>query len=189
MRVNSWLFRTLEVYGTPVHHPGQWRAHAKLRRLLRANVDQELTVTRAGSRRQLNPADYTQREFFWLSEKDRGRVPPEATGSSRRSDPRHRRKLRFRRPDFCPGAGPLHPGHRLRAFSQHLPTAERQHRAHGLEDVIQAHPLALSDREGRARMWSRPDNAGARGCSTRARSRFRHHARRLQPRHGSTGWP
>jgi FkbM family methyltransferase len=162
MRVNSWLFRALEVYGTRVHHPGQWRAHAKLRRLLRVNVDQELTVTRAGCRWQLNPADYTQREFFWLGEKDSW-------------DVFHLMRL------VRPGAVILDIGAnfgfyaltfaralarctRIIAFEP-FPATFRRLSANialnGLQDVIEAHPVALSDREGRARMWSRPDNSGA----------------------------
>ncbi len=162
MRVNSWLFRALEVYGTRVHHPGQWRAHAKLRRLLRANVDQEFTVTRAGCCWQLNPADYTQREFFWLGEKDSW-------------DVFHLMRL------VRPGAVILDIGAnfgfyaltfaralarrtRIIAFEP-FPSTFRRLSANialnGLQDVIEAHPVALSDREGRARMWSRPDNSGA----------------------------
>jgi FkbM family methyltransferase len=133
-----------------------------LRRLLRANIDQELTVTRAGSRWVLNPADYTQREFFWLGEKDSW-------------DVFHVMRL------VHPGAVILDIGAnfgfyavsfaralarcaRIIAFEPFPSTFRRlcaNIALNGLDDVIQAHPLALSDRVGRARMWSRPDNSGA----------------------------
>jgi FkbM family methyltransferase len=162
MHVDSWLFRALEIYGTRLNHPGKWRAHARLRRLLRANIDQELTVTRAGSRWVLNPADYTQREFFWLREKDSW-------------DVFHLMRL------LRPGAVILDIGAnfgfyavtfaralarcaRIIAFEPFPSTFRRlctNIALNELDDVIQAHPVALSDHVGRARMWSRPDNSGA----------------------------
>lgn len=71
MRSDSLTFKALEFYGTRVHHPGQWRIHGWLRGRLHADVAEDLQVTRGGVRWVLNPADYVQRELFWLGEYDR----------------------------------------------------------------------------------------------------------------------
>jgi FkbM family methyltransferase len=63
---NSFAFRALEFYGTRVRHRGKWRVHSRLRKLLRADCDAELQVTRDGLEWLLNPSDYAQSEFFWL---------------------------------------------------------------------------------------------------------------------------
>lgn len=70
MTRNSPLLKVIEFYGTRLHHRGQWRVFTKLRRLFDMNVDSDFEVKRAGLRWVLNPADYTQSEFFWLGQKD-----------------------------------------------------------------------------------------------------------------------
>jgi FkbM family methyltransferase len=71
LRPNTQLFRFLEFYGTRIHHRGHWWIHYQLRKLLHADCDVNLVVTRAGLQWCLNPSDYTQAELFWTGETDR----------------------------------------------------------------------------------------------------------------------
>src|ERR1017187_1796412 len=71
MNENSFAFKALEFYGNRLRHRGQWRIHGLLRRLLKANVDCEFEVERAGLRWLLNPSDYVERELFWLGDRER----------------------------------------------------------------------------------------------------------------------
>jgi FkbM family methyltransferase len=66
LKNSSLLFKALEFYGTKVPHRGKWWTHLQLRKLLRADCDFELEVTREGLKWLLNPSDYAQSEFFWL---------------------------------------------------------------------------------------------------------------------------
>ncbi len=70
MRRESFYCKLLEFYGTKINHPGHWRVHAALRRLVPIHIDEDVEVMRAGLKWVLNPADYTQQGFFWRGEKD-----------------------------------------------------------------------------------------------------------------------
>src|SRR3979490_571794 len=70
VRPNSYFFRYLEFYGTKFQNRGHWWIHSHLRKLLHADCDVNLLVTRAGLEWCLTPSDYTQSEFFWTGESD-----------------------------------------------------------------------------------------------------------------------
>jgi FkbM family methyltransferase len=71
MKPSSLPFRALELYGTRLHHRGQWRVHPILRKVFHADVNCELEVERAGLRWALNPSDYVHSDLFWFGEYDR----------------------------------------------------------------------------------------------------------------------
>ena len=162
MRTDSWLFKLLEVYGTRVHHRGQWRVHALLRKWLHPNVDADLQVVRDGHRWLLNPSDFVQCEFFWLGTRDDWEMF-------------HLRKL------LHPGsvildvganfghysitlADALHKDCSVLAFEPFPPNLERLRtniRMNSLEDIIQIHAIGLSDSVGSGYMTTRADNSGA----------------------------
>ena len=71
MTDRSLAFKLLQWYGLALHHPGQWRVHAALRRLLQVNIDQEFEVQRQGLKWILNPSDFMQQDLFWLGIADR----------------------------------------------------------------------------------------------------------------------
>lgn len=70
MNPDSLAFRLLELYAAKLQHRGQWRIIFALADYLNANVDREFAVVRQGVHWYLNPSDSTQRDVFWLSEKD-----------------------------------------------------------------------------------------------------------------------
>ena len=71
MNERSLAFKALEFYGNRVRHCGQRRIHARLRDLLKANIDCEIEVERAGIPWLPNPSDYVQSGLFWPGERDR----------------------------------------------------------------------------------------------------------------------
>lgn len=162
MRADSWLFKLLEFYGTRIHHRGQWRVHALLRKWLRPNVDVDLEVVRDGHRWLLNPSDFVQCEFFWL-------------GSMDTWDVLHLKQL------LPPGsvifdvganfghyaitlADALHRDCSVHAFEPFPPNFERLRtniRMNTLEHIIQVHAKGLSDLVGSGYMTTRADNSGA----------------------------
>lgn len=70
MPARNTLIRALEFYGLHMNHPGNWRVHAWLRRVLNIHVDQELEVLRGGLLWKLNPSDFMASNLFWLGKND-----------------------------------------------------------------------------------------------------------------------
>jgi FkbM family methyltransferase len=68
MQPNSFLWKTLEFYGTKVRHRGKWRVHNYLRTILRADYDGDLEVQRQGLHWRLNPSDFVQTHLYWTGE-------------------------------------------------------------------------------------------------------------------------
>jgi FkbM family methyltransferase len=162
MKDGGPLFRMLELYGTRIRHPGQWRAHAFLRTLLKASPTGERRVTRRGLHWILDPADYTQQTLFWLGVRDRWEIF-------------HLTRLLTR------GSVILDVGANLGYYSVVLAKALAgdcvvyafepvgatfnrlvKHIAlNGLEGVVRPLALAVSSSAGSGRMVSPPDNSGA----------------------------
>ena len=162
MNQNSLVFRTLEVYGTRVHHRGQWLVHEKLRGLFGVNVDTDLEVERGGLRWVLNPADHMQSGLFWLDEQDRWELY-------------HIRKM------LEPGALIFDVGANFGYYSIMLASAlggrcqvhafepnektclrlERNIELNSLGKSVFAHRVGLSDTQGQGKMVERADNSGA----------------------------
>lgn len=162
MTPDSWLFKALEFYGTRLHHRGQWKVHAWLREKLRPNVDVDLEVVRDGHRWLLNPSDFVQTEFFWLGQRDGW-------------DIQHAKRL-VRPGDVIFDVG-ANFGHyavtladaaqrkcEVHAFEPFPPNTKRLRtniRLNGMENIIQVHPVGLSDAVGVGKMMTRADNSGA----------------------------
>lgn len=174
VRANSWLFKLLEFYGTRVRHRGQWRVHALLRRWLNPNVDVDLEVVRDGHRWLLNPSDYVQSEFFWLSSRDAWEIF-------------HLKKLL--KPGYVIFDVGANFGHyaitladalqrdcKVYAFEPFPPNLERLRtnvRLNALENTIQVHAIGLADSVGSGHMTTRADNSGAATLAGGANGGFR----------------
>jgi len=162
MNDRSLAFKALEFYGCRLRHRGQWRIHGLLTNLLRANIDREIEVERAGLRWLLNPSDYVQRGLFWLGERDRW-------------DSYHVKRLLPAGSVICDiGANFgyyslalaefLKRDCRVLAFEPSPETRARLERniaLNQLRDTVTVIPCALSDAPGSARMTSRKGNSGA----------------------------
>jgi FkbM family methyltransferase len=158
----SLAFKALEFYGNRLHHRGQWRIHALLRDLLKANIDCEIEVERAGIRWLLNPSDYVQSELFWLGERDRW-------------DAYHVKRLLPAGAVICDvGANFGYNSLALATFLERnccvfafepnpeiRARLERNITMNHLDGVITVMPCALSDVPGFARMTGGKDNSGA----------------------------
>lgn len=162
MRPTSFVFKFLEFYGTRLPHRGQWWVHAKLRRLLHADVNAELSVVRDGHQWLLNPSDFVQTEFFWL-------------GSREAWDVFHAKTL------VSPGCVILDVGANFGHYAITLAeTARRECVVHAFEpfppnirrlrtnielnhlhQIVHIHPTALSDTITSRTMRTRADNSGA----------------------------
>lgn len=162
MRSNSVLFKLLQFYGTHLHHRGQWRVHARLRKLLRPDVDVNLEVIRGGQKWLLNPSDYMPSEFFWLGTMDSW-------------DTFHLK--RFLEPGsviFDIGANfgyyaitlasTLQRDCQVYAFEPFRPSYERLNKniaLNSLHDTVFPYPLGFSDVVGTGHMVTRAGNSGA----------------------------
>ena len=162
MNARSWAFRLLELYGTQIRHRGHWWTHLQLRKLLRADIDEDLEVVRNGLKWVLNPSDFTQAEFFW-------------TGSWEGWDTYHLRRM------LAPGstffdvganfgyysitlAAALSPechGHAFEPFPTTYRRLRRNIELNCLQDVVDAHHIALLDVKGTGYMKTTPGNSGA----------------------------
>ena len=75
-RLHSLLIATLLFYG--VHgprHRGKYWLHKRIRKLLKVSIGpNDVKVARAGLWWLLNPADFTQEDFFWLGTYDTWKV-------------------------------------------------------------------------------------------------------------------
>lgn len=161
LRAESLLFKSLLFYGLHVRHPAQWRVHARLRRLLNADVDRDFEVTRQGLRWVLNPSDYVQNDLFWLDDDDHWDTYHVCRGLS-------------------PGAVIFDVGANFGYYSLVLAHVLRRQcsvysfepfpvnfarlRKHiglnGLSEVVIPTMVALSDGSGAARMSAPPENSG-----------------------------
>jgi FkbM family methyltransferase len=159
----SMIERALLFYGSRLpNHPRKGWLHDRLRRSLGIAIDRDFEVVREGLRWSLNPADFEHSGLFWLGNKDRW-------------DLHHLRSL------LGPGSLFLDIGANFGYYSLTLAKAlDRRCRVHAFEpnpstyqrllrhiewnamqDVILAHPLALSDAPGTATLIERADNSGA----------------------------
>ena len=67
----SLIEQALVAYGTRFpNHPRKWWLHERLRTRLGVSVDRAMEVRRQGLRWRLNPADFAERNLFWLGTKD-----------------------------------------------------------------------------------------------------------------------
>lgn len=162
MNVDSWQFKLLEFYGLKLPHPGQWRVHAFLRKLLRADVKANLQVARDGHIWVLNPSDYVQSELFWLGTRDTWDIF---------------QLKRLLQPGFVMFDVGANFGHysitladalqrncQVHAFEPFPPNLQRLRvniKLNGLDSVIQVHPIGFSDSAGSGSMTVRSDNSGA----------------------------
>jgi FkbM family methyltransferase len=158
----SLIERLLVGYGTLVpNHPRKWWLHPKLRKWLGIRVDRELEVVREGLRWSLNPADFPQESLFWLGTKDTW-------------DLFHLRQY------VVPGGVVLDVGSNFGHYALNLAAAMnrigevhalepdpdnfehlRRHIAwNGLEEVVQARCLGVSDRPETVAMKRHPGNSG-----------------------------
>ncbi len=163
MNQNSLIVKFLEFYGCRLpNHPRKWWVHARLRRLLRVHVDEEIEVVREGLRWSLNPSDFEHEEYFWLGNKDTWEMM-------------HIRRLLERGSVVLDVganfgyyaltiAATLQRECEIHAFEPHPVTNCRlvKHiQWNGMANVVHAHRLAVTDVAGSARMVDRPDNSGA----------------------------
>ncbi len=162
MNATSPLFQLLLFYGAYVpYHPGkEWLLDRLLRRL-RPTADQDFDVVRGGLRWRLNPADYVQKDLFWLGRKDY-------------YDVYHlQRRLRpgcvfldiganFGFYSVVLAAG-LRKQCTVHAFEPNPPLLERlrHHVAvNGLQDVVHLHGVALAEHAGTAGLATKAGNTG-----------------------------
>ena len=159
----SPLEQTLLFYGTRFpSHPRKWWLHDRLRRMLRVDIDRDIEVVRNRLRWFLNPSDFEHAGLFWLGGKDKW-------------DVYHLRRI------LAPGSVFFDIGANFGYYALTIATAlDRQCQVHAFEpnpktysrlrqhiewndlnDVVHAHQLALSDREGTATLIERADNSGA----------------------------
>jgi len=68
IRPGTLVWKTLEFYGTRMHHRGQWRIHPWLRSRLNITFDGDLLVKRQGLNWLLNPSDFTHSHLYWIGE-------------------------------------------------------------------------------------------------------------------------
>jgi len=159
----SLLERSLLYYGTRFpNHPRKWWIHNHLRRILGVSIDREIEVIREGLRFSLNPADFEHAGLFWLGSKDKwdlyhlGRIlaPGSVFFDIGANFGYYALTIAAARNRQC----------RVHAFEPNPKTYSRLCRHiewNGLKNVVQAHQLALSDREGTATLIERADNSGA----------------------------
>ncbi|MEI8349038.1 MAG: FkbM family methyltransferase [Candidatus Omnitrophota bacterium] len=68
----SSLVSAIQYYGYPFpNHFGKWWLHARLRKVFKITINEDMVVERGGLRWILNPSDYVQSELFWLGLRDR----------------------------------------------------------------------------------------------------------------------
>ena len=162
MNLNNLAFRFLEFYGTKLHHRGQWRVHAWLRRALRVNLGEELEVARSGLRWRLNPSDYVQADLFWLDSKDPWEIYHLTKMLSRGSVifdvGANFGYYSLKLASILDGNCSVH------AFEPVPSNFERLSAnisLNSLQNCIRARRIGLSDREGTASMSVRSENTGA----------------------------
>jgi FkbM family methyltransferase len=144
------------------NHPRKWWVHNRLLNFFEVRLDEELEVVRNGIRWSVNPADYEHSDVFWRGSKDAWELF-------------HLRRL------LAPNCVMLDIGAnigyysltlakafegqcQIHAFEPHPKTRSRLVRHiewNNLSSTITAHPDAVTDAPGAARMVERPDNSGA----------------------------
>ena len=166
----SLLVKSLVFYGCQVpDHPGKWRVHEAMRKLLGVTVDEECEIERRGSKFFVNPSDFEHADIFWFGKKDMAEIE-------------HMRRL------LPAGSVILDIGANLgfyslelardsrlaaaiHAFEPHPGTHRRLVRhitANGLSSRITPHTLALSDTAGHGHMSQCAGNSGATHLSNDA---------------------
>ncbi len=158
----SLLERALLFYGARLpNHPRKWWVHGNLREWLGVVIDRDIEVVRQGIRWSLNPVDYAHSSLFWLATKDTW-------------DLRHLRRL-VRAGDVILDVGANYGyyavslaaalGRRcqIHALEPNPSSFDRlaRHLAwNGLEGVVQAHRLGVSDRDEIVNMTQPAENSG-----------------------------
>lgn len=159
----DFVTRWLVTYGAHLpNHPGKWWVHARLRTHLRVRPTGDRLVERAGLRWLLDPADYVQADVFWFGTKDPwelwhlsqhlpvGGVFLDVGSNFGFYSIALASKLGGRCGVF--------------AFEPNPPTFNRLCRnveLNGLQSVVQARCVAMSDRDGSAVLFQVPHNSGA----------------------------
>lgn len=172
MQPDSYIWKALELYGTRIHHRGQWRIHKWLRNKLGGNCDRDFEVQRLGLRWVLNPSDFVQSSFYW-------------TGEFETWDWFHLSRLIQPHSIVCDvGANfgfysvmagrQLTPPGRVFAFEpcgETLSRLQTNIRLNHLEHVVTIVPLALSDHQGTGYLANaRPDDRGGANDNSGARA-------------------
>ncbi len=158
----SLLERALLFYGSRMpNHPRKWWLHPRLRQWLGVIVDRDIEVVRHGLRWSLNPADYGHNSLFWLGVKDTWDI--------------HHLKGLVRPDDVILDVGAnfgyyaatlaaaLNRRCLIHALEPNPGNFDRlcRHLAwNGLEDVVRAHRLGVSDRPETVRMIEPAENSG-----------------------------
>jgi FkbM family methyltransferase len=162
MTHNNFWVKALAFYGTKIHHRGQWRVHALLRRVLGISVDADFEVLRSGLMWRLNPNNYVESDLFWLGSKDLWELY---------------HAKRFLSPGCvifdiganfgyysCVLGSTLNMNCTIYSFEPFPSNYERliaNISLNNMESCIHAYRLGLSDSEGTASMKSNPANTGA----------------------------
>ena len=152
----------LVLYGTRFpNHPRKWWLHSHLRKWLGVAIDRDVEVVRDGLKWSLNPADYGHNSLFWLGTKDTW-------------DLHHLKRL------VQPGDVILDVGANYGYYAVTLTAAlDRRCQIHalepdpanfdrlcrhlsgnGLDDVVRAHRLGVSDRPETVTMTQPAENTG-----------------------------
>ncbi len=158
----SLLERSLMFYGTRLpNHPRKWWIHGRLRQWLGVVVERDIEVVRDGLHWSLNPADFGHNSLFWLGVKDPW-------------DLHHLRRL------VHPDDVILDVGANFGYYAVTLAAAlDRRCRIHalepspvnygrlcrhvsgnGLDDVVEAHCLGVSDEPATVTMTQPLENSG-----------------------------
>jgi FkbM family methyltransferase len=158
----SLLERTLLFYGTRLpNHPRKWWLHPRLRKWLGVAMDRDIEVVRHGLRWSLNPADYGHSSLFWLGTKDTWDIH-QLQGCVRPDDVILDVGANFGYYSVTLAAG-LDRRCRIYALEPNHANFDRLCRhlsSNGLEDVVRAHRLGLSDRFETVAMTRPVENTG-----------------------------
>lgn len=157
-------------YGTNFSHKGHSRIHSKLRKVLGVEVDDYFKVVRQDLKWELNPADFTQREFFWTGDKDhwemhhiRQIVNPGDVVIDIGANFGYYALLLAKLVGTHGEVHAIEPqGTVFERLSTHIEINE-------LENCVRPYNLGFSDRPGFGKLVVRPENSGATWIDTESR--------------------
>src|SRR5271157_5941105 len=142
----SLLERALLFYGTQLpNHPRKWWLHPRLRKWTGVAIDRDIDGVRHGLRWSLNPADYGHSSLFWLGTKDTWDI--------------HQLQGCVRPDDVILDVG-ANFGYYSVTLAAGLDRLCRHVALNGLEDVVRAHRLGVSDRPETVNMAEPAGNTG-----------------------------
>ncbi len=158
----SLLERSLLSYGTRFpDHPRKWWLHSHLRQWLGVAIARDVEVVRDGLRWSLNPADYGHNSLFWLGTKDTWDIH-QLQGCVRPDDVILDVGANFGYYSVTLAAG-LDRRCRVHALEPNPANFDRLCRHiswNGLDRVVQAHRLGVSDRNETVTMTRPAENTG-----------------------------